>query len=271
MKKFFRTAAFLLAFGAMATTFTACDPEEDNGTPNVLNEYVKCDGLTAKANVADGGSITISGNIKANAKVTAFGLYKLNDKDKLKPEVDMMDDQLKSKGEDGKEFTVAIKETTVKISDAVNYTLYCKTRGDKNFSADLAKEYKELPCGGKASSFGSYVSVTKGQVYSMGDLFVKNASGEYELVEGAPIADVEAIVQDGQLVPPSKCTGVLKNFLDKCSKSYVENGVIVTENGTIGTAKFEVVNEKQEDYKVSGAAITSDNFKIDVDGYTFSK
>lgn len=270
MKRIFRTVAFALALGAMSASFVACEEEEGNNQPN-LNEYVKCEGLTAKADVADGGSITISGSIKANTKVTAFGLYKLDDKDKLKPEVDMMDEQLKEKGEDGKEFTLAIKETKVKIADAVNYTLYCKTRGDKNFSADLAKKYDDLECGGSDSEFGSYVSVTKGKVYSMKDLFVKDASGKYELKEGAPIADVEAIVQDGQLVPPSKCTGVLKEFLDKCSKSYVENGVIVTENGTIGTAKFEVVNEAQEDYKVSGAAITSENFKIDVEGYTFSK
>ena len=95
----------LLAIAALVCglAFTSCETEEGE-----MSDVLDFTNLKAKAIAAEGGSIELSGSIKANTKIQAFGLYQLNDKDKLKPAIDLLDkmSQLKELGEDGKEFTI---------------------------------------------------------------------------------------------------------------------------------------------------------------------
>ena len=99
----------LLAVAALVCglAFTSCESEE-----GAMSDVLDFTNLKAKAIAAEGGSIELSGSIKANTKIQAFGLYQLNDKDKLKPAIDLLDkmDQLKELGEDGNAFLAKIEK-----------------------------------------------------------------------------------------------------------------------------------------------------------------
>ena len=257
----------LLAIAALVCglAFTSCETEEGE-----MSDVLDFTNLKAKAIAAEGGSIELSGSIKANTKIQAFGLYQLNDKDKLKPAIDLLDkmSQLKELGEDGKEFTVDIVPTQIKVADAANYTLYAKTKKEKARSCDLGKAYTDLPVGlGATSQLGSYVSFSKGEVYKMTDLVNGNKEDGYTVKDAEKLASVEAIINaEGQLVAASKAINPV--IATNCGKSFIEGGVVITESKTIATYSLSEA-DANGDAKISGVAINSDNITIDVEGYEF--
>ena len=256
----------LLAVAALVCglAFTSCETEEGE-----MSDVLDFTNLKAKAIAAEGGSIELSGSIKANTKIQVFGLYQLNDKDKLKPAINLLDkmSQLKELGEDGKEFTVDIVPTQIKVADAANYTLYAKTKKEKAKSCDLGRVYTDLPIGNANSKLGSYVSFSKGEVYTKGELVDGNITDGYTIKDAEKIAAVEAIVdEDGNFVAASKAK--IPQIAENCGKSFIEKGVVITESKTIATYTVDEFNASG-DSNVSGVAIDSKNIEIDVTGYEF--
>ena len=98
----------MLALGSMTAGFTSCgedDETDDQGgtTTPTAEEQLKLNEIVATAQ--KDGKITIEGTIVANTKIKTFELQDLDGKQL----VDLMDEQSKSKSEDGKEFTLTLK------------------------------------------------------------------------------------------------------------------------------------------------------------------
>ncbi len=217
MKKFFRTAAFLLAFGAMATTFTACDPEEDNGIITPATENLKLSDITATA--YPDGNITISGTIEANTKIKTFELQDMNGKQIA----DLMNDQLKSKGEDGKTFTMELTSANVKVQEMY---LVVKTRGDKEIKEKIGSTFKfDLGYGSKSAK-GSYVSIVDEKSYTVNE--VKDADVRKV---------VEFALSDGGLIVATACKAVNNGTYQASdfAQSAIYSGTIITSTGCIAT------------------------------------
>ncbi|MBR2201006.1 MAG: hypothetical protein IJ894_09730 [Bacteroidales bacterium] len=219
MKKIFRMAAFMLALGSMTAGFTSCgedDETDDQGgtTTPTAEEQLKLNEIVATAQ--KDGKITIEGTIVANTKIKTFELQDLDGKQI----VDLMDEQSKSKGEDGKEFTLTLKSTSVPVQKMY---LVIKTRGNKEIKEAIGADYSFQLGYGALSQLGSYVSMVEKKSYTQGEV-----EGDSKIS-----ANVEFVLGDNNLKPASQAKNAAK--VGNYAKSAIYEGTIITSTGCIAT------------------------------------
>jgi uncharacterized protein YdeI (BOF family) len=244
MKKIFRMAAFMLALGSMTAGFTSCgedDETDDQGgtTTPTAEEQLKLNEIVATAQ--KDGKITIEGTIVANTKIKTFELQDLEGKQI----VDLMDEQSKSKGEDGKEFTLTLKSTSVPVQKMY---LVIKTRGNKEIKEAIGKDYSFDLGYGANSTKGSYVSMVEEKSYTQSEV-----EGDEKIA-----ANVEFVLGDNDLKPASqaKNAAVGKVNNGKYAKSAIYEGTIITSTGCIATYTL-TPDAAGVDGKLSGVVINS--------------
>lgn len=239
MKKIVKFSAFMLAAMFAATSFTSCG-DDDEATPDgngSVAESVKASDIVAV--VSKDGKITVKGNITANTKIKAFGLSTTTDGKKC----DIADfteseswNQIKDKGEDGKEFNASFEG--VKADITYPCYLVIKTKGDKVIHEEITKQATLEVGTGSNKTLGSYVSIKKQKVYMMGDVSEgatgsrtpKAAAKDVEVVLKGEGASASFEVANTSTIVTSN-TG-MKGAFNKC---WINNGVIVAEDGCAAT------------------------------------
>lgn len=241
MKKIFFSGAaiFMLALGSLTTTvsLSSCTKDDDSTVTTTVAESVKASDIVAV--VGKDGKITVKGNITANTKIKAFGLSSTSDGKAC----DIADftkaeswNQIKDKGEDGKEFKAAFAGVEANIT----YPCYLviKTKGDKVIHEEITKQATLEVGTGSNNDLGSYVSIKKQKAYlisevsegTKGSRTPKAAAADVEVVlkgEGASasfeVANTSEIVKNNPK---------MANAFNKC---WINNGVIVAEDGCAAT------------------------------------
>lgn len=237
MKKIFRMAAFMLALGSMTAGFTSCgDDDENNGTVTA-EEQLKLNEIVATAQ--KDGKITIEGTIVANTKIKTFELQDLDGKQI----VDLMDEQSKSKGEDGKEFTLTLKSTSVPVQKMY---LVIKTRGNKEIKEAIGADYSFELGYGANSTLGSYVSMVNQKSYTQDEV-----EGDSEISK-----NVEFVLGDNDLKPASQAKNALSGKVTNYAKSAIYEGTIITSTGCIATYAL-AANSDGKNGTLSGVVINS--------------
>ncbi len=243
MKKIFRMAAFMLALGSMTAGFTSCgedDGTEDGGTTTpTAEEQLKLNEIVATAQ--KDGKITIAGTIVANTKIKTFELQDLDGK----TIVDLMDEQSKSKGEDGKEFTLTLKSASVPVQ---KMQLVIKTRGNKEIKEAIGADYSFELGYGANSTLGSYVSMVEQKSYTQEEV---EASADVA-------AKVEFVLGDDDLKPASQARNAQEGKVNygKYAKSAIYEGTIITDTGCIATYTLQA-NADGKNGTLSGVVINS--------------
>ncbi|MBQ4406300.1 MAG: hypothetical protein II852_04735 [Bacteroidales bacterium] len=243
MKKIFRMAAFMLALGSMTAGFTSCgedDGTEEGGTTTpTAEEQLKLNEIVATAQ--KDGKITIAGTIVANTKIKTFELQDLDGK----TIVDLMDEQSKSKGEDGKEFTLTLKSTSVPVQ---KMQLVIKTRGNKEVKEAIGADYSFELGYGANSTLGSYVSMVEQKSYTQEEV---EASADVA-------AKVEFVLGDDDLKPASQARNAQEGKVNygKYAKSAIYEGTIITDTGCIATYTLQA-NADGKNGTLSGVVINS--------------
>lgn len=154
MKKIFGFASMLVAF-CTASVFTSCGEDDDDD----VTEKVNLTNLVVKAK--GDGNFTFTGSITANAKIKTFEIQ--DEAGKTVADLFDKNSQIKDKGEDGKEFTLAIESDDIKL-DKILY-LVVKTKGDKQARQQLTTDY-DFEIGNKNNSVkGSNLSFIDEKVY----------------------------------------------------------------------------------------------------------
>jgi hypothetical protein len=238
MKKVFKTAAFLLAMGLMTSTFTSCGEDDGNGDePVSVAESVKASNIVAV--VSKDGKITVKGNVTANTKIKAFGLSSTEDGKSC----DIADftkseswNQIKDKGEDGKEFNAEF--SGVKADITYPCYLVIKTKGDKVIHEEITKQATLEVGTGSNQDLGSYVSIKKQKAYLISEV---SEGTKGSRTPKAAAADVEVVLK-GEGASASfevaNTSEIVKNnpaMKDAFNKCWINNGVIVAEDGCAAT------------------------------------
>lgn len=237
MKKVFKTAAFLLAMGLMTSTFTSCGEDDGTEEGTTVAESVKASNIVAV--VQKNGKIIVKGDLVANTKIKTFGLSSTADG----KQCDIADftkseswNQIKDKGEDGKEFPASFEG----VEAPITYPCYLviKTKGDKVIHEEITKQATLEVGTGNNTTLGSYVSIKKQKVYMMGDVSEGTAGSR---TPKAAAKDVEVVLKgEGasasfEVANTSNIVSNNPQMKDAFNKCWINNGVIVAEDGCAAT------------------------------------
>jgi len=278
MKKVLKGAAFLLAMGLMTATFTSCgeDEETEVNTDDTTTEVADLSGIKAVAN-AD-GTITVKGSLKANKKIKELALIPVNDDGSLDNDktVNLFEkggDQLKSKGEDGKEFTVAIPETNVEVKI---YRLRVKVgTGNKGKDSVTIGRKFNLTIGTSANDeIGSYVSLSTAKVYTLGQLtdYVKGTQNATKITNEDAVKTIELVYKDGGNFESATEIGntVVKGAITQKAAIYSGSKTVITSTGCIATYNF-AENSSSNTAELTGVMIDSKTVEVDVTNADWTK
>lgn len=215
MKSVFRTLVMVLGLCSILSVFASCDKEDTS-----LEDVLEISDVMATA--YNNGTITIAGTIKANSKIQTFELQDM----KGNRIVDLMNDQLKSKGDDGTVFKMPITSANVKVQQMY---LVLKTKGGSEERLQIGSTFRfDLGYGSKSAK-GSYVSIVNERSYTVGEV---QGSADVRKV-------VEFVLSDGGLLPASQCKLVVgenaKYPASDFAKSGIFDGTIITSTGCIAT------------------------------------
>lgn len=280
MKKVFKTAAFLLAMGLMTSTFTACGDDENENNDDLVDDnttdVANLSGIKAVAN-AD-GTITVKGSIKANKKIKELVLIPVKEDGTLDDanKTDLFakgDEQFKSKGEDGREFTAAIPETKVPVKI---YRLRIKVgTGKKGQDSVTVGRKFNLTIGTSANDdLGSYVSLSEAKVYTLGQLtdYVKGTQNATKITDEAAVKTIELVYKDGGSFDSATEIGnkIVKAAITQKSAIYPDSKTVITSTGCIATYNFQE-NSSSNTAELTGVIIDSKTVEVDVTNADWSK
>ncbi len=206
-----------------------------------FTEQIKLGNIVATA--YSDGTITIAGNIEANTKIKTFELQDMSGNQI----VDLMNDQLKTRGEDGKVFSMILTSANVKVQEM---NLVVKTKGGKDAKWKIGSTYKfDLGYGSKSAK-GSYVSIVDGVSYTMGQISNPDIRKK-----------VEFALNDEELIPASRCklvTGENHTYTaESFAQSAIYQGTIITSTGCIATYNL-IPDAYKIDGVIEGVVIRSD-------------
>lgn len=279
MKKLVKFSAFMVAAMFAATSFTSCGDDEATPTNSDDNttEVADLSGIKAVAN-AD-GTITIKGTLKANKKIKELVLLPCNPDGTLNSSADKIDlfskgdDQLKSKGEDGKEFEAPIPETKVPVQI---YRLRVKVGTGKKGqdSVTIGRKF-ELTIGtSKNKTIGSYVSLSTAKVYTLGQItdYVEGTQSATKITDADAVKTIELVYKDGGKFESATEIGnsVVKNAISQKAAIYSSSKTVMTSTGCIATYSFNE-NSSDNTAELTGIIIDSKTVEVDVSGADWSK
>lgn len=279
MKKLAKFSAFMVAAMFAATSFTSCG--DDEATPansdDNTTEVADLSGIKAVAN-AD-GTITIKGTLKANKKIKELVLLPCNPDGTLNSSADKIDlfskgdDQLKSKGEDGKEFEAPIPETNVPVQI---YRLRVKVGTGKKGqdSVTIGRKF-ELTIGtSKNTEIGSYVSLSTAKVYTLGQItdFVSGSQSATKITDAEAVKTIELVYKDGGKFESATEIGntVVKNAITQKAAIYSGSKTVMTSTGCIATYSFDE-NSSSNTAQLTGIIIDSKTVEVDVSKADWTK
>ncbi|MBO7142281.1 MAG: hypothetical protein J6V76_04145 [Bacteroidales bacterium] len=279
MKKIVKFSAFMLAAMFAATSFTSCG--DDEATPansdDNTTEVADLSGIKAVAN-AD-GTITIKGTLKANKKIKELVLLPCNPDGTLNSSADKIDlfskgdEQLKSKGEDGKEFEAPIPETNVPVQI---YRLRVKVGTGKKGqdSVTIGRKF-ELTIGtSKNTEIGSYVSLSTAKVYTLGQItdYVSGSQSATKITDAEAVKTIELVYKDGGKFESATEIGntVVKNAITQKAAIYSGSKTVMTSTGCIATYSFDE-NSSSNTAQLTGIIIDSKTVEVDVSKADWTK
>ena len=269
----------MLAAMFAATSFTSCG--DDEATPansdDNTTEVADLSGIKAVAN-AD-GTITIKGTLKANKKIKELVLLPCNPDGTLNSSADKIDlfskgdEQLKSKGEDGKEFEAPIPETNVPVQI---YRLRVKVGTGKKGqdSVTIGRKF-ELTIGtSKNTEIGSYVSLSTAKVYTLGQItdYVSGSQSATKITDAEAVKTIELVYKDGGKFESATEIGntVVKNAITQKAAIYSGSKTVMTSTGCIATYSFDE-NSSSNTAQLTGIIIDSKTVEVDVSKADWTK
>jgi translation elongation factor P/translation initiation factor 5A len=240
MKRIFKMAAFMLAFGALTAGFTACgddDKKDESGnvvTPDV-DEVIDATNFKIKANA--NGTVTFVGDVASNAKIKTFQL--LYSDGSVAYDFLESNEQVKEKNkvidENGKVTKEKVFNVTGINSGEINvdvFTLSIKTRKAKT-EAKLG-EILDYTIGASKSEAGSYLSIINNKQMTFdlakteaSEVIAESSADGYSVTGLKPASEAKDKGVAGLAGKVALFQG------GAVATSVKENGVIITQSGCI--------------------------------------
>ena len=267
MKKYTKFAAYMMALSMAAFGFASCGDDEDDpvNVDDTSTEVADLTGIKAVGN--SDGTITIKGTLKANKKIKELVLIPCNADGTINSSAETVDlfskgdEQLKSKGEDGKSFEAPIPETNVPVQI---YRLRIKVgTGNKGKdSVTIGRSYSFTVGNKDCTTKGSYVSLVNGQSYMLSDISTGTNATD-RVFDESKCKNIEIVYSSGQDITAAQNADNEKfAAVSGHAKVYASSKTIMTNTGCIATYNF-VENSGDNTAELSGIVIDSKTVEVE--------